>query len=348
LTSQINRKEKQMNTVVAILLGILVLGLAVFAWLMVRFYLGRRKAAAIYVAMGAQKAGSAQLELGTVNQLSILPLVDFYAVEKPGGLETEAGVAYLVRAGARTILFDLGYNRLGQDEPLLLRNMQRLGIDPACVDFIVNSHPHIDHLSGSKWQAVAKRLAGKAFYSTIPLERPGLDNHTVLQPQILAPGVGTTGPLPVQLFLLGYTLEQSLVVDVAGKGLIVIVGCGHPGIEMILNRASQIFQRPIYGVIGGLHLLVKGDRSGMKLPMQKLLGSSDLPWRPTGEKGVYRAIERMKTEGVRLVSLSAHDSCEWTLETFQHSFGEYYRPLKVGQEISIESNPTGQPSAANL
>jgi 7,8-dihydropterin-6-yl-methyl-4-(beta-D-ribofuranosyl)aminobenzene 5'-phosphate synthase len=327
-----------MNAVIAFLLGILVLGGAFLAWLLVRYYRGKRKAAAFYAAMDGSKSGGARLNLGTVEHLSILPLVDFYAAEKPAGLETEPGVAYLIQAGDKTILFDLGFNRLGQEEPLLLRNMQRLGLDLASVDFIVNSHPHRDHLSGSNWRAVTGRLAGKAFYSTIPLERLGLDNRIVQQPQVLAPGVGTTGPLPVQLFLLGYTLEQSLVVDVAGKGLIVIVGCGHPGIERILNRSSQIFQRPIYGVIGGLHLLVKGDRSGMRLPMQKWLGSADLPWRPAGEGAVYRAIEKMKAEGVRLVSLSAHDSCEWTLETFRHAFGEYYRPLKVGQEISVTSS----------
>jgi 7,8-dihydropterin-6-yl-methyl-4-(beta-D-ribofuranosyl)aminobenzene 5'-phosphate synthase len=288
--------------------------------------------------MEQSKTGEARLDLGAVEQLSILPLVDFYAAERPADLETEAGVAYLIRADDQTILFDLGYNRLGQEEPMLLRNMQRLGLDPANVDFIVNSHPHMDHLSGSKWQAVAGRLAGKTFYSTVPLERQGLNNFTVKQPQVLAPGVGTTGPLPVQLFLLGYTLEQSLVVNVAGKGLIVIVGCGHPGVERILDRASQIFQQPIYGVIGGLHLLVSGDRSGMRLPIQKWLGSAEPPWRPAGEAAVYQSIEKMKAQGVQLVSLSAHDSCEWTLETFRHSFGKNYRPLRVGEEISIASS----------
>lgn len=306
--------------------------------MLVRYYQGKRKAAAFYAAVDTPEVGGAQLELGTVEQLTILPLVDFYAAEQPAGLETEAGVAYLIRAGDKTILFDLGFNRLGQEEPLLLRNMQRLGLDPASVDFIVNSHPHMDHLSGSNWQELAARLAGKAFYTTVPLERQGLENRPVQQAQILAPGVGTTGPLPVQLFLLGYTLEQSLVVNVAGKGLVVIIGCGHPGVEKILDRASQIFKQPIYGVIGGLHLLVSGDRSGMKFPIQKWLGSADLPWRPAGEEAVYDAIDNMKAQGVQLVSLSAHDSCKWTLETFRCSFGENYRPLRVGEEIAVVSS----------
>jgi 7,8-dihydropterin-6-yl-methyl-4-(beta-D-ribofuranosyl)aminobenzene 5'-phosphate synthase len=326
-----------MSVVVAFLLGVLILCGAIFVWLLTRYYQGRSKAAAFYATWDRSKAGLVRLDLGTVQHLSILPLVDFYAAQQPAGLETEPGVSYLIKADDKTILFDLGYNRLGEEEPLLLRNMQRLGIDPASADFVVNSHPHIDHLSGLKWQAVAGRLRGKTLYSTVSLDRPGLNNLTVPQPQVLAPGVGTTGPLPVQLFLLGYTLEQSLVVNVAGKGLIVIVGCGHPGVERILERASQIFQQPIYGVIGGLHLLVSGDRSGMKFPIQRWLGSAEPPWNLTGEAAVYHAIENMKAQGVQLVSLSAHDSCEWTLETFKHSFGENYRPLKVGEEILITS-----------
>ncbi len=327
-----------MNTVISILVTILVFGGAVFAWLLIRYYQGRSKAAAFYTAMENSQAGRTQLDLGTIEYLSILPLVDFYAADQPAGLETEPGVAYLIRADDKTILFDLGYNRTGQEEPLLLRNMQRLGIDPASIDFIVNSHPHVDHLSGLKWQKVTGQLAGKNFYSTVQLERPGLNNRIVMQPQVLAPGVGTTGPLPVQLFLLGYTLEQSLVIHVAGKGLIVIVGCGHPGIERILEQASQIFQQPIYGVIGGLHLLISGDRSGMRFPVQKWLGSSEPPWKPAGERTVFQAIEKMKAHGIKLVSLSAHDSCEWTLETFRQSFGENYRPLRVGEEILIANS----------
>ncbi len=326
-----------MNILITVVLGLLVLCGVVYVWLMVRYNRGRRKVAACYAAMEPQVDSDQRLELGEVERLSILPLVDFYAADQPAGLETEAGVAYLIRANDKTILFDLGYNRHGAEEPPLLQNMQRLGIDPGKVDFIVNSHPHMDHLSGSQWQSLARRLAGKALYATVPLDKPGFDNRVVERPQALAPGVGTTGPLPVQLFTFGYTLEQSLVVNVVGKGLVVIIGCGHPGVERILQRASQVFKQPIYGVIGGLHLLVAGDRSGMRLPMQKLLGSAEPPWQPAGEKAVFQAIDIMKSYGVKLVSLSAHDSCDWTLKTFADGFGDAYRPLRVGDEIKITS-----------
>ena len=52
-------------------------------------------------------------------------------------------------------------------------------------------------------------------------------------------------------------IEQSLVVR-TGKGLVVIVGCSHPGVKSILNAASQ-FGR-VYALIGGLHGFREFDR----------------------------------------------------------------------------------------
>ena len=45
-------------------------------------------------------------------------------------------------------------------------------------------------------------------------------------------------------------IEQSLVVRTE-KGLVVVVGCSHSGVENILNTASQFGK--VYALIGGLH-----------------------------------------------------------------------------------------------
>ena len=44
--------------------------------------------------------------------------------------------------------------------------------------------------------------------------------------------------------------EQSLIVETE-KGLLVIVGCSHPGLEKILAKAARFGS--LYGVIGGFH-----------------------------------------------------------------------------------------------
>jgi len=46
--------------------------------------------------------------------------------------------------------------------------------------------------------------------------------------------------------------EQALAVNVAGRGVILVVGCGHPGVPKLVERARAALGRPIAGVIGGL------------------------------------------------------------------------------------------------
>jgi len=53
--------------------------------------------------------------------------------------------------------------------------------------------------------------------------------------------------------------DQSVVVNTAG-GLVVITGCGHAGIVNILTAAdTQFGHRPVYAIIGGLHLFAAKD-----------------------------------------------------------------------------------------
>ena len=49
--------------------------------------------------------------------------------------------------------------------------------------------------------------------------------------------------------------DQALIVSVAGKGLVVITGCGHAGVVNICRYASRLTgDQPLYAVIGGFHL----------------------------------------------------------------------------------------------
>ncbi|HEX8965651.1 MAG TPA: MBL fold metallo-hydrolase [Patescibacteria group bacterium] len=48
--------------------------------------------------------------------------------------------------------------------------------------------------------------------------------------------------------------EQSLVLSIPNKGLIILVGCSHPSIPVIVKEAQKITSiKKIYGIIGGLH-----------------------------------------------------------------------------------------------
>lgn len=312
------------------------------------YLIGRFIANRHYDRPGHFKDNGKRVELSEVRRLRILPLIDWYAARS--GLETEPGVSYLVEADDTKILFDLGLNRKGEARPPLLRNAQRLEVDLTKADFIFNSHPHADHLSGMK-NMLTKRvrlckendpLDGKTVFSTVRL-RPKVSCVVVKEPRSLAPGVGTTGPLPRQL-LLGYTIEQALVVNLQGKGLVIIIGCGHPGIEALVQRAEEVFQTPVYAVIGGLHYPVTDDHMKIgPLKMQQVLGSPNLPWKPLKEADVKQAIAFLKERGIKFLAVSAHDSCDWSLQRFAEAFPHCYEPLKVGKEIRLDG-PLGETS----
>jgi 7,8-dihydropterin-6-yl-methyl-4-(beta-D-ribofuranosyl)aminobenzene 5'-phosphate synthase len=279
-------------------------------------------------------------------------LVDWYAAQDD--LETESGVSYLVQADDTTILFDLGLNRKGEKEPPLLRNMVRLGVDPADIDCVVLSHPHGDHVGGFKNQFAHRAIVrqendpfvGKPVYATVPLALTGGQSIVIQAPRVLAPGVATLGPLPRALFLMGYVQEQALAINVQGKGLVLLVGCGHPGIEALIERAEQLFALPVYGVIGGFHFPVTDDRARIgPIRFQQLLGSPNPPWQPIGKDAVYRTVAYLKAKGIHFVAPSAHDTCDWSLHTFEEAFGDEYHPLKVGERLRIkEKNYAQQPN----
>jgi 7,8-dihydropterin-6-yl-methyl-4-(beta-D-ribofuranosyl)aminobenzene 5'-phosphate synthase len=52
--------------------------------------------------------------------------------------------------------------------------------------------------------------------------------------------------------------DQAAIVNVAGKGLVILTGCGHAGVVNILHHARRItgIER-VYAVIGGFHLTGK-------------------------------------------------------------------------------------------
>jgi 7,8-dihydropterin-6-yl-methyl-4-(beta-D-ribofuranosyl)aminobenzene 5'-phosphate synthase len=152
-------------------------------------------------------------------------------------------------------------------------------------------------------------------------------------PRVIAPGVAVLPPLPRMLFWIGPIAEQALVVNVRGFGLVLVSGCGHPGIERMLAATEAVLDVPIRAVVGGLHLPV---HPGTAYLSQAILGSPHWPWRPIGEQDVAEAIDAIRDRGPRLIAVSSHDSTPWTFGAFERAFGERYRTLRVGEELLIQ------------
>lgn len=320
--------------------GLSGFALAAAAGASARFYAGRRCADRVWAASRYPQLGS----VGAVERLAILPLIDWYAASDD--LATEPGVAYLVCADDTTILFDVGYNQGVEHPSPLLRNMAALGVDIADVDALVISHAHGDHQGGSShMQDCTYALSGQPVdlkgipaYVPVPLSNPTAQSIVVDAPRVIATGVASTGPIPRQLFFLGWTLEHSLAVNVKGKGIVLIVGCGHPTLQRIVDQAEMLFDEPIYGLVGGLHYPVTASREQLfgLLPAQRLMGTGKPPWDPISRQDVETAIAYLERRQPRLVALSPHDSCDWSLAAFRTTFGQAYQDLLVGEEIIIQ------------
>jgi len=154
------------------------------------------------------------------------------------GLQADWGFSCLVETEkAPKILFDTG-----ADGSILLSNMEKLNIDPASIGVVMISHPHHDHVGGL-WAFCRANRNAKVY---VPPSLRGLQGVDAVIPvtgpsQILE-GVFSTGELA--------GIEQSMALQ-TDKGIVLIVGCSHPGMARILKAASDFGE--VYAVVGGLH-----------------------------------------------------------------------------------------------
>jgi len=143
----------------------------------------------------------------------------------------------------KNILFDTGW-----DSSVLLHNMKQLNLNPADIDILFISHQHWDHTGGIG--SVLDRCSPevwvpKSFSEHMKGEiSQRADLHEVKNSARISDGIYTTGELASSI------REQSLIIE-SPKGLIVITGCAHPGIDEILERAEKFGK--IYALIGGFH-----------------------------------------------------------------------------------------------
>lgn len=105
--------------------------------------------------------------------------------------------------------------------------------------------------------------------------------------------------------------EQALAVNVSGQGIDLVTGCGHMGLESLLEHAGAFFDVPVVGVVGCLHY---GDADMATLQPQGQL---------------------LKELNPVVVAFSTHDSGPAVLDGFAQAFPSASTSIVVGQPINI-------------
>jgi 7,8-dihydropterin-6-yl-methyl-4-(beta-D-ribofuranosyl)aminobenzene 5'-phosphate synthase len=264
------------------------------------------------------------------------------AIGKSAGLKLGWGYSALIEYGGKRILFDTG-GRLND----LAANVTSLGVDLSRLDFVVLSHRHGDHTSGL--HHVLKVNPGVKIYTPAEQQNfhtpsaPGLVNM-IKRRVDSAPDdmhyfdgkvpeqIGSDSPWPDANFvqirsatevLPGFWLF-STVSDVTGtkemneismavktpQGLVIIVGCSHPGVEKILEAAMKIEPR-LYSVFGGFHLAEIPDAEVSSL--------------------VIRFRDKWKFERVA----AGHCTGEFAFSEFNRIYGTKYDRAVVGAVIAL-------------
>ena len=197
------------------------------------------------------------------------------------------GISAIIEFNGKRLLFDTGNNA-----EIFAQNVKTAGIDLLDLDFVIVSHRHLDHTAGLnhlvKVNPAVKIYAPKesfgVFGSTLPSkfyrkkeDLPAEYRYYDGQPPETM-SFGSAWP-EANFEYIDKTTEilpgihlVSLVSDTAGtkelrelslvletsKGLVVIVGCSHPGVDLIVKEASKI-NKNIYLVLGGYHMPTATD-----------------------------------------------------------------------------------------
>lgn len=163
------------------------------------------------------------------------------------GLTADWGFACLVEGRGARVLFDTGTK-----PEILAHNARVLRVDLGRLDAVVLSHDHGDHTAG--FPALGPRPGLPVYYAqgfsptvVAALRGSGATLVPVVKSTEVAPGMRTSDRF-------GTTIAEEALIVETRDGLVVIVGCSHPGIVAMLRQIRASAGRPIHTVIGGLHL----------------------------------------------------------------------------------------------
>jgi 7,8-dihydropterin-6-yl-methyl-4-(beta-D-ribofuranosyl)aminobenzene 5'-phosphate synthase len=265
-------------------------------------------------------------------------LYDAFGRNSP--MQKDWGYAAFIQYRGKRILFDTGNN-----PRILAENARVKGIDLTKLDYVVMSHRHGDHMGGlsyvlnvnpkvtiyapkESFGVYGADLPGtfyrrdsslpreKRYYNGDPPEimRSGsawpdanfqlLDKNIEIAPDIHVLTLVSEKPGTLEL------RELSLAINTP-DGLIIVVGCSHPGIDRIVELATTINPH-IHFIVGGLHLVAAPD--------------------PEIEKTVTTLHDRFKVDFIA----PGHCTGEPAFTALQKAFGDHYMYAGLGTTLTMD------------
>ncbi len=235
-----------------------------------------------------------------VSTMKITILYDNYVYLE--GTESDWGFSCLIETGGQQILFDTGTR-----PDVLYKNIGIAGVDVSTLDQIFISHNHHDHIGG-----LTKILDEK---TDIPVHLPYFKDKELsnwvaakgskpisdVKPYKVSDNVWSSGTMGDQI------PEQCIVVN-HEKGLIVVVGCSHPGISYMLEKIRKDFGKDIYAVLGGFHL------------------------RQHSDKQIDSIIEEFNSMGVKKCGCT-HCTGDKQIQLFRESYGDDFIEMGTGRKV---------------
>jgi len=270
---------------------------------------------------------------GPENQITIL----YDAFGKDGSMQKDWGFSALVEVAGKRILFDTG-----NDRDIFAANVKAKKVDLTKLDFVVLSHRHSDHMAGlayvlsvnPKVKIYAPKEGFGIYGSSLPSSfyrkdealPPDMRYFDGRPPAVMTFGSAWQG---ANFELIDKTTEIApgitliaLVSDVPGTrelkelslaintsdGLVLVVGCSHPGIDKIVEAAATINPK-IHLIAGGFHLVAASDDAISKI--------------------VATLKDTFKVENIA----PGHCTGEPTFAALKQAFGDHYIYAGIGTSL---------------